>query len=216
MPATLTIQGLLMADPKLLDEMSFPSGLDPDTVKAAIVQACAPFEVLIPQPALCKQWLKYFSLRRAPIWEKLYQTTVRQYDMLTDSDYTDTVQGTDNSTRTPDLQTVRSPDMTTEGQNGGSDTVEEQVSAFNSSEYANRQKQTSTLGTTNRAHTSGTETTTETGTDTTEKERSENRTQIGRHTSAADLIAKERETAVFDVVRYIAEDVKESFCIMVY
>ena len=216
MPATLTIQGLMMADPNLLDDMMFPSGLDPDTLKAAIVQACAPFEVLIPQPVLCKQWLKCFSFRRAPVWEKLYQTTVQQYDILTDSDYTEAVQGSDNSKRTPDLQTARASDITTEGQNGGSDTVEEQVSAFNSNDYANRQKQTTTLGTTNRAHTGGTDTTTETGTDTTTKERTEDRMQKGRHTSAADLIAKERETAVFDVVQYIAEDVKENFCIMVY
>lgn len=216
MPATLSIQGLMAYDSTLLDDMTFPTGLDPDTVKAAIVMACAPFEVLIPQPELCKQWLKYFSLRRASVWDKLYQTTVQQYDILSDSDYTETVQGTDNSTRTPDLQTVRSPDMTTEGQNGGSDTVEEQVSAFNSNDYANRQKQTTTLGSTNRSHTSGTDTTRETGTDTTNRQTSENRSQTGRHSSAADLLAKEREAAVFDVVQYIADDVKENFCIMVY
>lgn len=199
MPATLSMQGLLLADPQLLDDMTFPAGLDPDTVKSAIVQACAPFEVLIPQPALCREWLKYFSLRRAPVWDKLYQTTVQEYDILSDSEYTDTDTGKDNVTRTPDI--------TTEGQNGGSDTIEEQVSAFNSSDYANRQKQTTTLGTTNKAHTSGTE-----KTDTT---KNLTHTSSGRHTSAADLMRKERD-AVFDVVEYIANDVKENFCIMVY
>lgn len=200
MPATLSMMGLMEYDSTLLDDMTFPEGLDPAMVKSAIIMACAPFEVLIPQPELCKQWLKYFSLRRAKIWDKLYQSTVQEYNILSDSDYTETVNETENTTRTPD--------MTTEGQNGGSDTVEEQVSAFNSDDYANRQKQTTTLGSTNKSHTSGT--------DTTERTREDTRSQTGRHTSAAELLQKEREAAIFDVVQFIADDVKANFCIMVY
>lgn len=196
--------------------MPLPDGLDRETVVGTIVYECAPFEVLIPQPELFKRLLELFAQRRLPVWQKLYDSTVQRYDMLSDTETTRQYSGSDTDTRTPDLTRTRKPDLTTEGQNGGSDTVEQQVAAFNSADYANREKQTTTLGTNNIFHSSGTDTETETGTEKTVRERGTAEHVTGRNRPAAELLKAEREAALFDVVHFIAVDVKCNFCIMVY
>lgn len=232
MPGTLSVQGLLSFDPTLFDTMPLPDGLDRETVVSTIVYECAPFEVLIPQPELFKRLLVLFAQRRLPVWQKLYDSTVQRYDMLSDTETTRQYSGSDTDTRTPDLTRTRSPDLTrtrtpdltTEGENSGSDNVEQKVSAFNSSDYTNREKQTTTLGTQNKVHSSGTDTETETGTDTetetgtekTVRERGTAEHVTGRNRPAAELLAAERDAALFDVVHFIATDVKCNFCIMVY
>ena len=216
MPGTLSIQGLLSFDPTLFDTMPLPDGLDRETVVGTIVYECAPFEVLIPQPELFKRLLNLFARRRLPVWQKLYESTVQRYDILVDIETTRQYSGSDTDIRTPDLTRTRSPDLTTEGQNSGSDTVEQKVSAFNSADYANREKQTTTLGTNNRVHSTGTDTETETGTEKTVRERGTSEHTTGRSRPAAELLQAEREAALFDVVHFIATDVKCNFCIMVY
>ena len=216
MPGTLSVQGLLSFDPTLFDTMPLPDGLDRETVVGTIVYECAPFEVLIPQPDLFKHLLNLFAQRRLPVWQKLYDSTVQRYDILADTETTRQYSGSDTDTRTPDLTRTRTPDLTTEGQNSGSDTVEQKVSAFNSADYANREKQTTTLGTNNKVHSTGTDTETETGTEKTVRERGTSEHTTGRSRPAAELLQADREAALFDVVHFIATDVKCNFCIMVY
>lgn len=248
MPGTLSVQGLLSFDPTLFDTMPLPNGLDRETVVGTIVYECAPFEVLIPQPEIFKRLLNLFAQRRLPVWQKLYTSTVQRYDMLSDTETIKQYSGSDTDTRTPDLTRTRTPDLsrtrtpdlsrtrkpdlTTEGRNSGSDSVEQKVSAFNSENYANREKQTTTLGTRNTVHSTGTDTETETGTETetetgtdtetetgtekTVRERGTSEIMTGRNRPAAELLKAERNAALFDVVHFIASDVKCNFCIMVY
>ena len=216
MPGTLSVQGLLSFDPTLFDTMPLPDGLDRETVVGTIVYECAPFEVLIPQPDLFKRLLNLFAQRRLSVWQKLYDSTVQRYDILADTETTRQYSGSDTDTRTPDLTRTRSPDLTTEGQNSGSDTVEQKVSAFNSADYANREKQTTTLGTNNKVHSTGTDTETETGTEKTVRERGTSEHTTGRSRPAAELLKAERDSALFDVAHFIATDIKCNFCIMVY
>lgn len=216
MPGTVSVQGLLTFDPTLFDDMPLPDGLDRETVTGTIVYECAPFEVLIPQPELFKRLLNLFAQRRLSVWQKLYDSTVQRYDMLSDTETTRQYSGSDTDTRSPDLTRTRTPDLTTEGRNSGSDSVEQQVSAFNSDDYANREKQTTTLGTQNVVHSSGTDTETETGTEKTVRERGTAEHVSGRNRPAAELLKAEREAALFDVVHFIATDIKCNFCIMVY
>lgn len=200
MQATLSIQALLAYEPTLLDEMAFPDGMNADAVKATIVQVCAPFEILIPQPELCKQMLTLFSVRRKSAWTTMWKSTQQDYDLLDEMGMEITTDGKDTDTRTPDL--------TTSGQNGGSDSTEQQVSAFNSSGYEPRERQTTTLGSTNIVHSTGTDRTART------IQRSVKTT--GRRRPAGELLETARKAAEFDAYTYIAEDVKNNFCVRVY
>lgn len=214
--ATMTLAGLLAYDNTLFDTMQFPDGLDREMVINTILMETASFEALVPEPTLCKAWLGLFSQRRIAVWRKLYATTMLEYNVLDETDLVTTREGSNSDTRTPDLTHTRTPNLTTTGQNSGSDTVEQRVAAFNSNDYAPRERQETSLGTSNTVKSTGTETTTETGTDATERTHRSTDTTTGRRTPAADLLTKEREAALFDVVRFIAQDVKANFCIMVY
>lgn len=216
MQATVSIQALLEYDPTLLDGMTFPDGMDANAVKATIVQVCAPFEILIPQPELCKQMLTLFSVRRKSTWSTMWTSTQRDYDMLDEMGMEIATDGNDTDTRTPDLVHTRTPDLTTSGRNGGSDSTEQQVSAFNSSGYEPRERQTTTLGSTNTVHSTGREETRESGTDRTARTIKRSVKTTGRRRPAGELLEAARKAAEFDAYTYIAEDVKNNFCVRVY
>lgn len=216
MQATVSMQALLAYDPTLLDGMTFPDGMDADAVKATIVQVCAPFEIMIPRPDLCKQLLTLFSIRRKSTWSTMWASTQQDYDLLDEMGIEITTDGNDIDTRTPDLVHTRTNDLTTSGQNGGSDSTEQQVSAFNSSGYEPRERQTATLESTNTAHTTGTEETLETGTESTARTIQRSVKTNGRRRPAGELLEAARKAAEFDAYTYIAEDVKKNFCIRVY
>ena len=216
MQATVSMQALLAYDQTLLDDMRFPDGMDANAVKATIVQLCAPFEIMIPQPELCKQMLTLFSIRRRYTWETMWKTTQQDYDLLDEIGMEITTDGNDTDTRTPDLVHTRTPDLTTSGQNGGSDSTEQQVSAFNSNGFEPRERQTTTLGSTNTVHSTGREETRETGTDSTARTIRRSVKTTGRRRPAGELLEAARKAAEFDAYTYIAEDVKNNFFIRVY
>lgn len=232
MQATVSMQALLAYDPTLLDGMLFPDGMNADAVKATIVQVCAPFEILIPQPEICKQMLTLFSVRRKSTWAIMWTSTQQDYDLLDEMGMEITTDGNDTNTRTPDLlhtrtpdlQQTRTPNLTTSGQNGGSDSTQQDVAAFNSNNMEPKERQTTTLGSTNTVHSTGTEETRETGTEET-RETGTDKTDItinrtvktfGRRRPAGELLEAARKAAEFDAYTYIAEDVKNNFCIRVY
>ena len=216
MQATVSMQALLAYEPTLLDGMAFPDGMNSDAVKATIVQVCAPFEILIPQPELCKQMLTLFSIRRKSTWTIMWTSTQQDYDLLDEMGMEIYTDGNDTDTRTPDLVHTRTPDLTTSGQNGGSDSTEQQVSAFNSKGYEPRERQTTTLGSTNTVHSTGHEETRESGTDRTARIVQRSVKTSGRRRPAGELLVAARKAAEFDAYTYIAEDVKNNFCIRVY
>lgn len=216
MQATVSMQALLAYDQTLLDNMRFPDGMDADAVKATIVQICAPFEILIPQPELCKKMLELFSIRRKSTWTTMWESTQQDYDLLDEMGMEIATDGNDTDTRSPDLVHTRTPDLTTSGQNGGSDSTEQQVSAFNSSGYEPRERQTTTLGSTNIVHSTGHEETRESGTDRTDRTIQRSVKTTGRRRPAGELLEAARKAAEFDAYTYIAEDVKNNFCVRVY
>lgn len=216
MQATVSIQALLAYDPTLLDAMTFPQGMDIDAVKATIIQECAPFEITIPQPELCKQMLTFFSIRRKSAWTTMWESTQQKYNLLDEMGMEISTVGNDTDTRTPDLVHTRTPDLTTRGENGGSDRVEQQVSAFNSDSYEPRERQTTTLGSTNTVHSTGREETRDTGTDRTDRTSKKSVKTTGRRRPAGELLEAARKAAEFDAYTYIANDVKNNFCIRVY
>ena len=216
MQATVSIQALLAYDPTLLDAMKFPHGMDIDAVKATIIQECAPFEITIPQPELCKQMLSVFSIRRKDAWAIMWESTQQRYNLLDEMGMEISTVGKDTDTRTPDLVHTRTPDLTTRGENGGIDRVEQQVSAFNSDNYEPRERQTTTLGSTNTVHSTGQEETRDTGTDRTDRTSKKSVKTTGRRRPAGELLAAARKAAEFDAYTYIANDVKNNFCIRVY
>ena len=174
------------------------------------------YAIMVPEPELCKQRLTLFSIRRKSSWATMWASTQQDYNLLDDMGMEITTDGNDTDTRTPDLVHTRTPDLTTSGQNGGSDSTEQQVSAFNSNGYEPRERQTTTLGTTNTVHSTGREERRETGTDRTARTIQRSVKTTGRRRPAGELLEAARKASEFDAYTYIAEDVKNNFCIRVY
>lgn len=200
MPATLSLSALYDYDNTIFDGLVLPVGMDRDVAVAAVLWETSPFEALYPDPTICRLRIAAYSNARLPVWTKLYKSTTAEYDPL------DEFERTTEEERTG--QDVRSPDLTSEGQNGGNDTITQEVSAFNSSAFQPREKQTTELGTNNTVHTSGTETT--------DREDILQRTEKGRNIPAQELLMKEREASLFDIYHFIAQDIAAELCIMVY
>lgn len=216
MPATINLPTLYKYDPALFDDLVFPEGLDREILIGSILRATSPFEVTYPDPYVCKCWISGFSRARLPTWQKLYNTTVAEYNMLDNQQHTSSENGSNSGKSSGSNTSTRSPDLTTTGQNGGSDSVEQQVSAFNSSDFQPREQQITHYGSNNQIHSGGKETVT--GQDSSENTSKHNvsRTESGRSIPAQDLIKKERDMALFNMYDYIAMDIRAELCLLIY
>lgn len=200
MPANLSLPELYDYDNTIFDGLVLPDGMDRDVAMAAVLWEASPFEALYTDPEICRMRIAAYSKTRLPVWTKLYKSTTADYDPLGEFERTTEEERTG--------QDIRSPNLTSEGQNGGSDSTTQEVSAFNSSNFQPREKQTTELGTTNKMHTSGTETT--------DRENILQRTEKGRNIPAQELLMKERQISMFDIYNFIARDMAAELCIMVY
>lgn len=218
---SISFLGLYNYDNTLFEALTVPTGVNKDTVVNNLMLSTNALSVVYPNPDTLKAALGMFSEMMMPTWQRAFDALQIQYEALYNVDIAESETRTPNltRTRTPDLETVRSPNLTSSGQNGGSDSTTTQVAAFNGNQLADREKQTTTLGTTNTVTTSGTEKTTETGndvttesgTDTTERTRTGYQ---GRDPQAA--IQAEIDLARNNIVQMIVQDIKCNFCVMVY
>lgn len=202
---SLSFLGLYNYDSSVFDELNVPNGVNKTTVVNNLLLSTNTLSVVYPNPDALKTALGMFSEMMLPSWQRAYDALQTQYEALYNMDIAE------SETRTPELTHTRTPNLTSSGQNGGTDSTTTQVAAFNGNQLADREKTSTTLGTTNTVTTSGTETTTDTGTDTTERTRAGYQ---GREPQAA--IQAEIELARNNIVKMIVQDIKCNFCVMVY
>lgn len=202
---SLSFLGLYNYDSSIFDELRMPTGVNKTAVINNLMLSTNTLSVVYPNPGTLKAALGMFSDMMMPSWQRAYDALQTQYEALYNVDIAE------SETRTPDLTHTRKPNLTSSGQNGGTDSTTTQVAAFNGNQLADREKTSTTLGTINTVTTSGTETTTDTGTDTTERTRAGYQ---GREPQAA--IQAEIELARNNIVKMIVQDIKCNFCVMVY
>ena len=118
----ISVTGLYNFDNTLFDTMYCPAGMDKDILTANILLECAELEVLLPNPAIMKQAIEYWSNAQASIWDKLWETTQFDYNPIWNKD------GMIKETETRNLAATLD----------GSDT--DQRSAYNASTFQNQEK----------------------------------------------------------------------------
>lgn len=204
MHGTVSFLGLYNHDNTIFDDLTVPAGIDKNLVQNTLMMETADLEVLQPDPVIMRQVLGWFSQRRLDAWTRVYTALSSKYQADTDVEVTET--------RTPNLSynETRTPDLTTTGQNNGADTTTTKRAGFNAGNLETAEQMETSLGTGNTIHSTGNETTdrTETG--------SETKTTTGRHQAAQDLISKELQLAMTDMVEYIVKDIRRNFCLLVY
>lgn len=171
-----------------------------------------------PDPAYMKAAIGSWSKRRLPIWNKLYKSTILEYNPI------------ENYDRQEDIEESRTTDRTTSGSATGTnrdvnsetrtetEETKRDVSAENASDYQPDAKDTITGGGTVSANRDiNTESETSGNENVTDTFRHSNRTHgnIGVTTSQ-QMIQSEREVARYSVIEEIAEDYNDAFCLLIY
>lgn len=229
MHATLSFNGLLVGYPNLFDDLKVPGGVSKETVCNQLLVDTLELEVLYADGPSMRRALGVYSETMLPSWTRYAEALGLKYDALASDDRTRTTDhvgtngGTINRTNGVKGTTTRAPNLTTTGQNTGSDSTIRDVTGFDSGTLQTAEKSTTALGTGNTITSSGTDTTTtdQTTTDnnTTElhddyKDTVTEKGRAGR--DPQDLIAKELTLATENAIHKIVTDIRANFCLLVY
>lgn len=205
MHATLSFDGLLIGYPSLFDGLQVPKGVDKETVVENLLISTMELEVMISSGPVMARALAAYSAMMFPSWTRYAKALGLEYNPLDTDERTRTLEhsGEDSSTR--------SPNLTTTGQNNGSDSTTREVVGFDSAQLQTAEKNTTQLGTGNTITSTGTDTTEGTNTYT------DTETYQGRTgKSAQSLVSAEIALASENVVAKIVDDIKQKFCLLVY
>lgn len=229
MHATLSFNGLLAGYPTLFADLQVPASVSKDAVCNQLLFDTLELEVLYADGPTMQRALGVFSETMLPSWTRYAAALGLDYDVLASDDRTRTTDhhgtntGTNSTMNLVTGTTKRTPNLTTIGQNNGSDNTTRDVTGFDSGTYVPAEKSTTTLGTGNKITSTGTDTTTDdqttTNTSTTEAKDGykDTVTEKGRAgKDPQDLIAKELALATENAVHKIVTDIRANFCLLVY
>ena len=205
MHATISFDGLMIGYPSLFDGLQVPDGVSKETVIENLLLSTMELEVMISSGPVMARALAVYSSMMLPSWTRYAKALGLEYNPLDTDERTRTLEhsGEDRNTR--------SPNLTTTGQNNGSDSTTREVVGFDSAQLQMAEKNTTQLGTGN--------TITSTGTDKTEgtNRYTDTETYQGRAgKSAQSLVSAEIALASENIVSKIVDDIKQEFCLLVY
>ena len=229
MHSTLSFNGLLEGYPELFDDLKVPDSVSKEVVCNQLLFDTLELEALYADGPTMRRALGVYSETMLPSWTRYAAALGLKYDALASDDRTRTADhaGTSGSTinRTNGVKgtTTRAPNLTTTGQNNGSDSTTRDVTGFDSGTLQTAERSTTALGTGNTITSSGTDTTT-TDQTTTDDNTSESHdgsndtvTEKGRAgRDPQDLITKELTLAMENAVHKIVTDIRANFCLLVY
>ena len=181
--AKISILGLYTWDNTIFDDMLVPDQLDKDTLVDNILNDYAEMEVIYPDSDFMKQAITQWSSMRLHAWERMQTVLYENYDPFI------------NIKRDETRTITQTRDLTSNGTNTN------QITAWNSSSFADRErdnsnvKDTGTVTTTENFHVEG----------------------DSAITDAQDVLKKEMDVRIkYDLYRIIKNEFKERFLLMLY
>lgn len=226
MRATLSILGLYQREPTLFDELELPGSMNKDVLIDNILYEAATLEAYYPDPNFMKFMIGHWSFMNQSVWQKLYDTTVLEYNPIFNYDRTEewseneqmldkrTLAGTERETSTDNSS----------GEIRSSGTVQSElnVSGYNESSYVPREQtiETPNTLTSNTSETDRIVSIDKNDTENMDRKRDNIRTgrafgNIGV-TTTQQMIQQERETVLFNMYKVITDSFIERFCLMIY
>lgn len=229
MRSTLSFNGLLVGYPELFDDLKVPNNVSKEAVCNQLLFDTLELEVLYTDGPTMRRALGVYSETMLSSWTRYADALGLKYDALASDDRTRTTDhagtsgGINNRTNDVKGTTTRTPNLTTTGQNTGSDSTTRDVAGFDSGTLQTSEKSTTALGTGNTITSCGTDTTTTdhtiTDNSTSELHDGYNDTVIEQGRAGRDpqdLIAKELTLAMENAVHKIVTDIRANFCLLVY
>lgn len=242
MRATLSILGLYQREPTLFDELELPGSMNKDVLIDNILYEAAPLEAYYPDPNFMKFMIGRWSFMNQSVWQKLYDTTVLEYNPIFNYDRTeewsenekmlDGRTATSAETETRNLKTGETSRTDSNGDvtTTGTMKTELNVSGYNEVTFTPSEEtiETPDTMTSNNVIVDGTRDATNTGTvsidkkDTESLDRKRDNLRTGRAfgnigvTTTQQMIQEERETVLFNMYKVITDSFIERFCLMIY
>ena len=84
--ATLSLLGLYYADDELFENFEYPEEIDGEVLIDNLLMETAELEVVYSDPRFMKLAIGAWSKKELPIWEKLYNTTILEYNPIWNKD----------------------------------------------------------------------------------------------------------------------------------
>ena len=236
--------------------------LDPQTVVENLLVECAEFEILYSDFNALKRIITIWSAKEKAVWQKMFNTTCYKYNPIWNKDgkttwterqtatgtktetetgtKTTNANGTTNDEYTSTSTTTNKTPGTGTNTRTGQDETTGKVSAYNSTDFQNRDKTNSTTSENSTTESSedftgkgnvtnkGKKTTSNTGDEQHDVSRETNDSNTGETTHeqketgnigvtmTQQMITAEREIAMFNIIDFIINDFKERFCLRIY
>ena len=138
----ITLYGMMQYDETLFDDIVLPEGLNKELLIAEIISKSGDLFPYYQVPPVLKSNITYWFIRRRYDFEQMYKALTATYNPIENYDRYETVSrnytnsGKDNTSRT-----YRNENTSTDTTTLGTQIItSEGVSAYNSSDYANRSK----------------------------------------------------------------------------
>lgn len=226
MRATLSILGLYQREPSLFDELELPGSMNKDVLIDNILYEAAPLEAYYPDPNFMKFMIGRWSFMNQSVWQKLYDTTVLEYNPIFNYDRTEewseNEQMLDKRTLTGTEMETSTDNSSGEIKSSGTVKSELNVSGYNESSYVPREQtiETPDTLTSNTSETDRTVSIDKNDTENMDRKRDNIRTgrafgNIGV-TTTQQMIQQERESVLFNMYKVITDSFIERFCLMIY
>lgn len=226
MRATLSILGLYQREPTLFDELELPGSMNKDVLIDNILYEAAPLEAYYPDPNFMKFMIGRWSFMNQSVWQKLYDTTVLEYNPIFNYDRTEewseNEQMLDKRTLTGTERETSTDNSSGESRSSGTVQSELNVSGYNESSYVPREQtiETPDTLTSNTSETDRIVSIDKNDTENMDRKRDNIRTgrafgNIGV-TTTQQMIQQERETVLFNMYKVITDSFIERFCLMIY
>lgn len=230
MSATVSLLGLSRINPGILGELVVPDGVDVDLVKDNLLAETAELEVIYPDAMFMQAMIGRWSAKELPIWERLYKTTLLEYNPIENYDRMEEwteAEDTKKNTEADATGTSRTDTDGTSTRQSNTDGVindQKYVSAYNEIEFTPTERDNNTQNEKNESEQKdvGTVSVKTSAENTTDETGNRNLLRKGRAhgnigvTTSQQMIEAERDVALYNIIDVIINSFKNRFCLQVY
>lgn len=230
MSATVSLLGLKRLNDGILGELVVPDGVDVDLVKDNLLAETAELEVIYPDAMFMQAMIGRWSAKELPIWERLYKTTLLEYNPIENYDRMEEWTEAEDTKKNTEADATGTSTTDTDGtstrQSNTDGVINDQkyVSAYNEIEFTPTERDNNTQNEKNNSEQKdvGTVSVKTSAENTTDETGNRNLLRKGRAhgnigvTTSQQMIEAERDVALYNIIDVIINSFKNRFCLQVY
>ena len=211
----ITLWGFYQYDQTLFDDIVLPDGIDKENLVSEIMRNSGDLYPYHQTPEYLKSNINYWFARRLFDFERMYEALRTEYSPIENYDRKENITRDYVNGGSDKVSTTLG--STTTSSNVGSNDNENKVSAYNETDYTNREKDTQSYNSTVTNTGSGTDTTqTDYGLKRKEVEDIRVHGNIGVTTSQQMIESEMSLRAKYDIYKIISREFEREFLVQIY